>query len=517
MPAATIQKRLRAGQPAPKLGDYERGCKTFSWMQARAELAGFIRRRGVNIAYEAVDRHVDDGRGGRVALRCISRDGTRSDISYSALRDASNRFASGLQSLGVAAGERICTLLGTGPAQYIVALGSWKRQAVFCPLHAGAEPSLVRARLAQVRPTVIVATAAAYRRYLVPMLDQLPGLRFVILTNGDAADGSAPNPTRRSIGVACRMLDFEALLTCASAHYELGNTKPETWAMLHFTAGSGKPRAAVHVHEAMVCHRASAVSALDLGEDDLFWCMVDPATAPGTSYGIIAPLVVGCRVLVVEGRLAPERVYRLLTEQRVNVCYTTPRLLEALAMYRERPLAEFDLGALRFVASCGRRLGAEQVLWGQQALGLPIHDSWCQPETGAIMLANYACLPIKPGAVGRPLPGIEAAVVRQVGASLKLLDVDRPGQLALRAGWPSMFRGYLDDEPRYRRRFAEGWYLSGELVRRDADGYFWLLGPETPAGLQRMRPGLAPSAARRAGAGGQSAQCFRREALTSLP
>jgi acetyl-CoA synthetase len=147
--------------------------------------------------------------------------------------------------------------------------------------------------------------------------------------------------------------------------------------------------------------------------------------------------------------------------------------------------AGHDLSALRFIASVGEPLNPEAVVWGRDVLGLPVHDNWWQTETGGIMIANYPAMDIRPGSMGRPLPGIEAALVARDadgkaivtdGQAVLVTEPDTMGELALRPGWPSMFRGYLNEDERYRRCFAGGWYLTGDLAKRDGDGYFWFVG-----------------------------------------
>jgi acetyl-CoA synthetase len=137
---------------------------------------------------------------------------------------------------------------------------------------------------------------------------------------------------------------------------------------------------------------------------------------------------------------------------------------------------QFDLSALRFIASVGEPLNPEAGVWGEKVLGLPIHDNWWQTETGGIMISNFAALDIKPGSMGRPLPGIEAAIVRGKRGALEPAGTGVEGELALRPGWPAMFRGYLNEEERYRKCFSDNWYLTGDLAKRDADGYFWFVG-----------------------------------------
>jgi acetyl-CoA synthetase len=272
---------------------------------------------------------------------------------------------------------------------------------------------------------------------------------------------------------------MNALLEQADRRFEIPATDPEDMALLHFTSGTtGTPKGAIHVHEAVVAHHATAKLALDFHPDDVFWCTADPGWVTGTSYGIIAPLTHGLTSIIDEAEFDAERWYGILQDQRVSVWYSAPTALRMLMRAGPELPRKFDLGSLRFAASVGEPLNPEVVVWGQQVLGLPIHDNWWQTETGGIMIANYAAMDIRPGSMGRPLPGIEAAIVERRGES-GVVVVEAPdveGELALRAGWPSMFRGYLNEDERYRKCFRDGWYLTGDLARRDGDGYFWFVG-----------------------------------------
>jgi acetyl-CoA synthetase len=172
-----------------------------------------------------------------------------------------------------------------------------------------------------------------------------------------------------------------------------------------------------------------------------------------------------------------ERWYSMLAVEKVNVWYTAPTAVRMLMKAGADLARQFDLSALRFIASVGEPLNPEAVVWGEKALGLAIHDNWWQTETGGIMISNFASMDIKPGSMGRPLPGIEAAIVGRADAGLtEIGEPNREGELALKPGWPSMFRGYLKEEERYRKCFADGWYLTGDLATRDADGYYWFVG-----------------------------------------
>ncbi|MHB1491398.1 MAG: acetate--CoA ligase, partial [Cellulomonas sp.] len=365
-------------------------------------------------------------------------------------------------------------LSGRVPELYVAALGTLKAGCVFSPLFSAFGPEPVRQRLAIGEGRVLVTTRTAYERKIAPMRESLPFLRHVLLTDVPAG-GSAPAGT----------LALADLMADASDAYRIAPTGPETPALLHFTSGTtGTPKGAVHVHEAVVMHHATGRFALDLHPDDVYWCTADPGWVTGTSYGIIAPLTHGVTSIVDEAEFDAERWYGILQDEHVTVWYTAPTAIRRLMRLGDDLARAVDLRALRFVASVGEPLNPEAVVWGAEVLGLPIHDNWWQTETGGIMIANTIAADIRPGSMGRPLPGVEAGVLRRGpegvdvhdGRVVELTEPGVEGELALRPGWPSMFRGYLHDDDRYRRCFVDGWYLTGDLVTRDADGFYWFLG-----------------------------------------
>jgi acetyl-CoA synthetase len=272
---------------------------------------------------------------------------------------------------------------------------------------------------------------------------------------------------------------LQPLLEAASPDFEIPPTDPEDPALLHFTSGTtGTPKGAVHVHAAVVAHHVTGKYALDLHADDIYWCTADPGWVTGTSYGIVAPLTNGVTMVVDEEDFDAARWYGILQDQRVTVWYTAPTAIRMLMKAGAELPKQFHLGTLRFAASVGEPLNPEAVIWGQESLGLPFHDNWWQTETGGIMIANFASMDIKAGSMGKPVPGVEAAIVH-AAENGEVETIDTPnvtGELALRPGWPSMFRAYLGEEARYRKCFQSGWYLSGDLAQRDADGYYWFVG-----------------------------------------
>ncbi|RKR18763.1 acetate--CoA ligase [Arthrobacter oryzae] len=468
-----ITKDIGSLQVRPNLVDYDAACSAFTWDEARRALSGLPGGRGLNIAYEAVDRHTAGSGAGREALRFVRADGSTHSLSYAELAEQTNRFAAVLRSLGVGRGDRVFSLTGRGPALYIAVLGTFKNASVFCPLFSAFGPEPVRQRLMLGSGRALVTTRVLYRRKIAQLREQLPDLRHVLLID---ADGQ-PEPGT---------LDLAALMREAPADEDIAVTQPEDMALLHFTSGTtGTPKGAIHVHDAVTAHHATGTFALDLHPGDVYWCTADPGWVTGTSYGVIAPLSHGVTAIVDEEEMDADRWYRILAEQGVTVWYTAPTALRMLMKAGAGRAAGHDLSALRFVASVGEPLNPEVVVWGQEAFGQPVHDNWWQTETGGIMISNFAATEIRPGSMGRPLPGVEAAlVVRDAdgkpvirdGQAALVTSPDTLGELALRPGWPSMFRGYLHEEERYRRCFAGGWYLTGDLAKRDADGYYWFVG-----------------------------------------
>ena len=461
MPNEIIVKAAKPGVPSPNLTDYDAIRQTFTWDAATAELAGLPGGSGINIAYEAADRHVDAGDGGRVALRWIRKDRSTREYTYRDLKELSARFANALKDLGAERGEKVFSLLGRVPELFVSALGTWKCGAVFCPLFSAFGPEPIKARMTIAGASVLVTTERLFRRKVAPVLPDLTSLRHVILVGG--GEGGH---------------DFDSLIGSASNEFTYVDTQADELSTLHFTSGTtGKPKGAMHVHGAVAAHRATARFALDLHPEDTYWCTADPGWVTGTSYGIIGPLVIGCTAIADEAEFNAERWYGILAEEKVNVWYTAPTAIRMLMRAGDEMPGSFDLSSLRFIASVGEPLNPEAVLWGERVLGLPIHDNWWQSETGGIMIANYASMDINPGSMGKPLPGIEAAIVRRTDDGVELIDTpDTKGELALKRGWPSMFRGYLGEEARYRKCFAGDWYLTEDLATRDADGYFWFVG-----------------------------------------
>jgi len=431
------------------------------WDAARARLAG-LAGGGLNIAHEAVDRHVVAGHGAQTALIWLGRNGDRRTVSYAELASASARFAHVLRAHGIAPGERLFLLSGRVPELYAATLGALKAGVVVSPLFAAFGPEPVRARMEIGQASVLVTSETQYRRKIADWRTSMPSLRLVLILGDSAPEGCV------ALGPA---------MAAARDVFEIEATDPEDMALLHFTSGTtGLPKGVVHVHQAVVGHAETGRLALDLRPGDIYWCTADPGWVTGMSYGIISPLCNRVTMVVDEAEFDLERWYDILERERVQVWYTSPTAIRMLMRAGEQAAAAHDFSALRFLASVGEPLNAECVVWGERVFGKPFHDNWWQSETGGIMIANTAAMDIKPGAMGKPLPGIEAGIVSREGESVVELPHGVIGELALRPGWPSMMRTYLGQPERYDKCFAGGWYLTGDLAMADSDGYFWFVG-----------------------------------------
>ncbi|HQR80851.1 MAG TPA: acetate--CoA ligase [Actinomycetota bacterium] len=460
----------------PNLPDYAAACAHFTWEGAEAWLSG-LPDDGFNIAYEAVDRHVAAGNGQRVALRCLTKQGGEVDITYEQLQRRTAAFANALRSLGLEPGQRVFSLIGRVPSLYVGMLGTLKARCVFAPLFSAFGPEPIKQRVLIGGGVALLTSKVLYRKKVAPVRADLPALQHVILVDEPDGEDLADIPGA---------VYFADLVAGQSEQFRIEPTGREEMALLHFTSGTtGTPKAAVHVHGAVVAHYATGHFALDLHADDIYWCTADPGWVTGTSYGVISPLTHGLTMIVDEGEFDARRWYHTLAEQGVTVWYTAPTAIRMLMRAGPDLPKEYDLSAVRFVASVGEPLNPEAVVWGREVLGLTIHDNWWQTETGGIMIANFASSDVRPGSMGRPMPGITAAVLQRgdegraapgPDGGMVELPAGEVGELALRAGWPSMFRGYLGEQERYRKCFADGWYLTGDLAQRDDDGYYWFVG-----------------------------------------
>lgn len=433
------------------------------------------RARHHNLVDRVLDTHVRAGLGGTLALRSLAPDGEVSERTFGELTHDSARVASVLHGVGLDPGDRVMVMSGRGVSLHGSVLGILRAGMVACPVFAafGPEPVLQRLDLGEI--DAVITTVDLYRSRIQPIRDRLRQPIQVMLT--DAIGGEEPPDT----------MSLPHLLAGADPETGAMPVNREDPAVIHFTSGTtGTPKGAVHVHGAVTAHRDSAIEVFGLAPGERYWCTADPGWVTGTSYGIIAPLAVGAVTIVDEAEFDPTRWWRILSEEHIAVWYTAPTAIRMMRRSRDVADPTLDLSALRLAASVGEPLDASSVTWGERVLGVAIRDTWWQTETGSIMIATDHATTPRPGAIGRPLRDITIAVwacddtgVLQRTATGQPIEVDEPdmvGMLAIRSGWPSMFIDYLGAHERYEKCFESDWYVTGDLVRRDRDGFVWFVG-----------------------------------------
>jgi acetyl-CoA synthetase len=463
MPYETIRKPpLDRMTLRPNLTDYDATRRSFSWDAVRREMDG-LPEGGLNIAHECIDRHAKTARRNKTALYWEGRNGDTETYTFNDLKQLSDRFARVLRGLNVKKGERVFVFLDRIPELYVAVFGTLKAGAVIGPLFSAFGPDALRDRLSDSGAVALVTSPALLDRVEAVRKD-LPALEHIIIV-----DREGTSRTRRS-----EYLAWDDLMKTARGPFTIEPTGPQDWSIMHYTSGTtGKPKGAAHRHQAILGHYATARDVLDLQDGDIYWCTADPGWVTGTSYGMFGPWSNGITSVVIEAGFNPERWYETIQKYKVTVWYTAPTALRMLMKAGEAVPAKHDLSSLRHICSVGEPLNPEAIVWGMGVFKQAIHDNWWQTETGCIQIANYPVQDVKPGSMGRGIPGTDAAIVDDEG---RVMPPGVEGHLVLKPGWPSMFGTYWNKNEMYDSRFHHGWYFSGDRARMDPEGYFWFVG-----------------------------------------
>lgn len=396
-----------------QLADYDQTVKNFKWSDVEKEFSWYNTGL-VNIAHEAVDRHADSYRKNKVAL--YYKDENRKEAyTYDQMKRMTNKAANVLRNFSsLEKGDRVFIFMPRSPELYFSLIGALKIGAIVGPLFEAFMEGAVYDRLADSEAKAIVTTPELLSR--VP-LDKLPHLQSVFLV-GEGVEEEGP------------FIDFNKRMKEASTDFQVEWMMREDPTLLHYTSGStGAPKGVLHVQEAMVQQLQTTRWVLDLKDEDIFWCTADPGWVTGTAYGIFGPMLVGATILVQGGRFSTDSWYEAIEEYGVTVWYSAPTAFRMLMGAGEGPLSKYDLSSLRHILSVGEPLNPEVIRWGMEVFNKRIHDTWWMTETGAQTICNFGCLPIKPGSMGKPVPGIEAAIVDNQG---NLLPPNRMGNLAIK-------------------------------------------------------------------------------------
>ncbi|MGX0847505.1 acetate--CoA ligase [Staphylococcus auricularis] len=437
------------------LKDYEQTYQNFDWKEVEKAFSWHETGK-VNMAYECIDRHVDKGKGDKVALKY--KDERREEsYTFKDLQQLSNRAANVLKDkVNVEKGDRVFIFMPRTPELYIALLGTLKIGAIVGPLFEAFMEKAVTDRLSDSEAKVVITTNSLLSR--IPK-DQLPHLETIVVVDDD---------------VDASYVDFKQELEAASDTFDIEWLNLYDGLILHYTSGStGQPKGVLHVQKAMLLHYISGRYVLDLQDDDVYWCTADPGWVTGTSYGIFSPWLNGATNCIAGGRFSPESWYKMIETFNVTIWYTAPTALRMLMSAGDDIVHKYDLSSLRSILSVGEPLNPEVIKWAKHVYGKRVLDTWWMTETGGHMIVNYPSMDVKLGSMGKPLPGIEAAIVDDQGNEL---EPNRMGNLALKKGWPSMMHAIWHNPAKYESYFIGDWYVSGDSAYKDEDGYFWFQG-----------------------------------------
>lgn len=437
------------------LQNYEKQYNNFDWQEVEKAFSWYDTGK-VNMAHECIDRHVDEGKGEKVALH-YKDDQRQESYTFSEMKSKSNKAANVLKDkANVEKGDRVFIFMPRTPELYFALFGILKIGAIVGPLFEAFMEKAVGDRLENSQAKVIVTTNSLLPR--IPV-DKLPHLETIIVVDND---------------VDSAYVDFNSEFEQASDQFDTEWLDLEDGLILHYTSGStGQPKGVLHAQKAMLVHYISGKYVLDFKDDDIYWCTADPGWVTGTSYGIFSPWLNGVTNCIAGGRFSPEAWYGMIEEFKVTIWYTAPTALRMLMSAGDDIVEKYDLSSLKSILSVGEPLNPEVIKWAKDVFGLRVLDTWWMTETGGHMIVNYPSMDVKLGSMGKPLPGIEASIVDDQGNEL---PPNRMGNLAIKKGWPSMMMSIWNNPEKYESYFIGDWYVSGDSAYKDEDGYFWFQG-----------------------------------------
>ena len=435
--------------------DYEQTYKDFDWKNVEQAFS-WSKTGKINMAYECIDRHVDEGKGDKIALN-YKDERRHESYTFEDMKKYSNKAANVLKNeADVKKGDRVFIFMSRTPELYFAFLGILKIGAIVGPLFEAFMEKAVADRLENSEAKVIITNKALLPR--IPK-DKLPHLEKIVVVDDDVEEG---------------YVDFNHSFKEASEDFDIEWLNEDDGLILHYTSGStGQPKGVLHVQKVMLVHYISGKYVLDLQDDDVYWCTADPGWVTGTSYGVFAPWLNGVTNCIVGGRFSPEQWYKMIQDFKVTVWYTAPTALRMLMSAGDDVVDKYDLSSLRSILSVGEPLNPEVIKWSKDVFHKRVLDTWWMTETGGHMIVNYPAMDIKLGSMGKPLPGIEAAIVDDEGNEL---PPNRMGNLAIKKGWPSMMHAIWKNPEKYDSYFIGDWYVSGDSAYKDEDGYYWFQG-----------------------------------------
>jgi acetyl-CoA synthetase len=447
---------------SPNLENYDQTYKDFSWQKAAGQMLDYFPDGSINIAYNCVDRHALGDKKDKVALLYVDNKGSEESYSFGDLKTQTDKFANLLTGIGAGQGDRIFIFLPPIPERYVAFLGTLKIGAIAGTMFAAFQEMALKDRLLDSEAKIVVTDTDLYPR-IENILSDLPNLEKVIVIERG-----------KELPIGDQVVSYEKTMATISDEFEVAKMKPEDYSYMLYTSGTtGKPKGVVHSHNDVLQAMVTTKFSLDVKPDDIYWCTADLGWVTGVVYGVLGIWGLGCTSLIFNGRYSPESWYGLVEKYKVSVWYSAPTAIRLLMGADKQP-TDYDLSSLRHLCSVGEPLNPEAIWWGMKVFGLPFHDTWWQTELGGISISNYPCLGIKPGSMGKPLPGIEAAILDE---NNNVVTDGSEGDLVLKSSTvSSLMKTIWKNEAKFDSYFKGGWYVSGDRALKDADGYFWFVG-----------------------------------------
>ena len=445
------------------IGSYDERIKDFSWSVSEDELE-YKNGDVINIGWYCSDRICKKGKKDKIALYYEGFGGVEKKYTFDDIRLAGNTIGSFLRSLGIKNEDRVCLFMDRIPELFLSFLGVLKIGAIVQPLFSafGDESLFVRLENAQTR---VIITQRKHLPKIRKILDKLPFLEFIIIVDH--------NKTKT---LENKEVAFNLEEAVPVENFDIYPTKAESPSVLHYTSGTtGQPKGVKHVHYSLISQYLTAKWVLDLQDDDIYWCTADPGWVTGTSYGIIGPWSLGITQCVLDSGFSAQAWYKFIEKNKISMWYSAPTAIRSLMKAGDEIIKNYDLTSLRHLASVGEPLNSEAVIWSEKIFGKPFLDTFWQTETGSIMITNFPGMKVKPGSMGKSFPGIDG-VVLDMKTFEPIKETGKIGLIAFKPGWPSMMRAYWNNEAKYREKFVNGWYLSGDRASIDNEGYFWFVG-----------------------------------------
>jgi acetyl-CoA synthetase len=457
MDVKIIEKDEYLKQP-PNLSDYDKANRDFTYEKYIDELVWFEDDK-INAAYNAITKNALSDRKNKIAMYWEGENGEKKKYTFLEMEEETNQIANYLKSLGIERGDRVFLFLPRVPELYLTFIAILKMGAIAGSLFSAFGSQALFDRLDQSGAKALITNSDLSKR-LTPIRKNLKNLQHIILT--DKGFGHEYSLQSRELRVAQTHKDDNAF-------------------MLYTSGTTGKPKGVIHAHRAIIHEYLTSKWVLDIKESDVYWCTADPGWVTGIAYGMLGSWTCGASTFVDAGRFSPERWYSMIQEYNINVWYTAPTAIRMMAASGTELSKKYDLSSLRHLCSVGEPLNPEPLLWGLKAFGLPFHDTYWQTETGGMIITNLPCMPIKPGSMGKPFPGLKAHIVSDKGHEM---DTGEIGNITMETSWPSLMKEIWRRPKKYDSYFMNGTidgkkkklYITGDLGMKDKDGYFWFVG-----------------------------------------